>query len=406
MANRFEKRKKTGTYIDFTLLILIIFLLAFGLVMIYSTSFYKGALEHDNPRFFLRSQIISIVVGLVVMFGAAIFPLNALKKISPIIYIVTIASILLVLVPGLGKEVNGARRWITVMGFSIQPAELVKIGVILFVANILNKMSSSELKMWKPVIFSLGLAAIPAGLLYFVTDNMSSAILVGGISFTMLICTAKGNIKPYILLAFVVLIAAVFVYLLANGKVSNQIGFRGERILAWLNPEAYADGKGFQTLQALYGIGSGGTTGKGLGKSMQKLGFLPEAYNDMIFSVICEELGLFGGFAILIAFLLLLWRIKDATTYSEDKYGNIVVAGIFGHIALQVIFNIAVVTNTIPNTGITLPFISHGGSAVICLLGEMGLVFNVSRRQNFYDDVIVPESAAQNEASRRSADEA
>ena len=149
--------------------------------------------------------------------------------------------------------------------------------------------------------------------------------------------------------------------------------------MAWLDPEAYASGKGFQTLQALYAIGSGGIWGKGLGQSMQKLGFLPEAQNDMIFSIICEELGLFGAAAVILLFVLLVWRFMIIANNSADLFGAMLVVGVMGHIAIQVILNIAVVTNTIPNTGISLPFISYGGSSVMFLLIEIGIVLSVGK---------------------------
>lgn len=150
-------------------------------------------------------------------------------------------------------------------------------------------------------------------------------------------------------------------------------------MLAWMDPEAYASGKGFQTLQALYAIGSGGIFGKGLGQSMQKLGFLPETQNDMIFSIVCEELGLFGGIAIILMFLLLIWRFMIIANNASDLFGALMVVGVLGHIAIQAILNIAVVTNTIPNTGISLPFISYGGSSIMFLLIEIGLVLSVAR---------------------------
>ena len=174
-------------------------------------------------------------------------------------------------------------------------------------------------------------------------------------------------------------VCALAVYLIASAESADSLGVRGSRILAWLDPEAYASGKGFQTLQALYAIGSGGILGKGLGMSMQKLGFLPEAQNDMIFSIICEELGLFGAISILIMFILLIWRFMVIANNAPDLFGALLVVGVLGHIAIQVILNVAVVTNTIPNTGITLPFISYGGSAVMFLLIEIGIVLSVGR---------------------------
>ena len=178
----------------------------------------------------------------------------------------------------------------------------------------------------------------------------------------------------------VVAAAAVVVFVIVNLANGDGLNYRGVRVLAWLDPEAFADSTGFQTLQALYAIGSGGIFGKGLGESMQKLGFIPEAQNDMIFSIICEELGLFGAVAIIFMFIMLIWRLMVIANNAPDLFGALLVVGVLGHIAIQVILNIAVVTNTIPNTGISLPFISYGGSSVMFLLIEMGLVLNVARR--------------------------
>ena len=172
--------------------------------------------------------------------------------------------------------------------------------------------------------------------------------------------------------------AALLVFVIVQMD-SSDLSFRGNRILAWLNPEDYATGTGFQTLQSLYAIGSGGIFGKGLGQSIQKLGFLPEAQNDMIFSIICEELGLFGGIAVILLFVLLCWRFMVIANNAPDLFGALLVVGVMGHIAIQVILNIAVVTNTIPDTGISLPFISYGGSSVMFLLIEIGLVLSVAR---------------------------
>jgi cell division protein FtsW len=165
-----------------------------------------------------------------------------------------------------------------------------------------------------------------------------------------------------------------------NAAEGEEVNFRFGRIATWLNPESDATGTGFQTLQGLYAIGSGGIWGKGLGQSMQKLNFLPEAQNDMIFSIICEELGLFGAVAVIIMFIMLLWRMMVIANNAPDLFGAMLVVGVMGHIAIQAILNIAVVTNSIPNTGISLPFISYGGSSVMFLLIEIGLVLSVARR--------------------------
>ncbi len=369
-------------YFDFSLLFIVLFLLAFGLVMVFSTSSYASSLAHDGDGlFFLRRQLISVAVGLFMMVVVSFIPFGIYKRFALLIYLASILCILLVL--PLGRTINGARRWIYVFGMSIQPAEIVKIGIIIFTATLLSKMSNKERTSWKGVLLTLIPAGIISAMLYFITTNLSSAIIVALIAACMLMIAAPKCYKLYILLALAGIGTVALIILIVKGAGSGSLGFRGERILAWLNPEAYADGKGFQILQSLYGIGSGGIWGKGLGKSMQKLGFLPEASNDMIFSIICEELGLFGGLAVILMFILLLWRIRDASVYCTDMFGNLLVTGVFAHIAIQVIINIAVASNSIPNTGMPLPFISYGGSSVIFILMEIGLVMNVARHSDF-----------------------
>ena len=213
---------------------------------------------------------------------------------------------------------------------------------------------------------------------YLLTKNLSSAIIILGISVLM-VFVASPDYKKFVVMGLLVLaLAALMVYLVVSG--SEILAFRGSRIMAWLDPESDPTDKGFQTLQGLYAIGSGGIWGKGLGQSMQKLNFLPEAQNDMIFSIICEELGLFGAVAIIVMFIMLLWRMMVIANNAPDLFGAMLVVGVMGHIAIQAILNIAVVTNSIPNTGISLPFISYGGSSVIFLLIEIGLVLSVARR--------------------------
>ena len=197
----------------------------------------------------------------------------------------------------------------------------------------------------------------------------------------LMIFVATPDYKRFVIMGLVALVLIIsIVWAIFNTSIVEVLGFRGGRILAWRDPEAYAQDKGFQTLQALYAIGSGGIWGKGLGQSMQKLDFIPEAQNDMIFSIICEELGLFGAIAIILMFIMLLWRMMIVANNAPDLFGALLVVGVMGHIAIQVILNIAVVTNTIPNTGISLPFISYGGSSVLFLMMEIGLVLSVARR--------------------------
>lgn len=203
-------------------------------------------------------------------------------------------------------------------------------------------------------------------------NNLSTAIIILGIAVCMLF-VASPKYSHFVLMAVAVgVVGVVFISFEA---------YRMDRIKIWLNPEAYE--KGYQTLQGLYAIGSGGLFGKGLGESMQKLGFIPEAQNDMIFSVICEELGLFGAVCVILLFLLMIWRFMIIANNASDLYGALVVVGIMAHLSIQVILNIAVVTNTIPNTGISLPFISYGGTSVLFLLAEMGLALSVAKGIKF-----------------------
>ena len=213
-----------------------------------------------------------------------------------------------------------------------------------------------------------------------ITRNMSSAIIIGGIAAIMMYMADPRYLRYLGLGCLVVLLAAIAVMMVINSSKNKEGSgsFRENRIVAWLNPEEYSSDTSFQTLQGMYAIGSGGIFGKGLGESVQKMK-LPEAQNDMVFTIICEELGIFGGLCVIALFLVLIYRCMIIASNAPDTFGALIVAGVMGHFALQVILNIAVVTNTIPNTGVTLPFISYGGTSVLFLLAEVGLVLNVSR---------------------------
>lgn len=373
-----QRRKQVESFFDYSLLFIVLFLLGFGLVMIYSTSSYDANLHHNDSTYYLKKQVIATIIGLAAMIVVANIPYHFWERFSTLSYIGSCAMILLVLVPGIQYSANGATRWIRVGGFTLQPAEVAKLGMILFLASLVCRMGKG-IRTTKGFFTVLAVPMPVFLMIWQITKNLSSAIIVLGISVLMLF-VASPEYKKFILLGLGgVAAAALLVFLIVNSASSEGFGFRGSRILAWLDPEAYASGSGFQTLQSLYAIGSGGILGKGLGQSMQKLGFLPEAQNDMIFSIICEELGLFGAIAIIIMFLLLIWRFMIIANNAPDLFGALLVVGVLGHIAIQVILNIAVVTNTIPSTGISLPFISYGGSSVLFLLIEMGLVLSVAK---------------------------
>ncbi|MCI9426489.1 MAG: cell division protein FtsW [Eubacterium sp.] len=364
---RRPKAKKNGEkqikYFDYTLLFIIIFLVGFGLVMLYSTSSYNAQLKFDDTAFYLKKQLSASLLGFAGMFVVANVDYHIWLRLSGLIYIVSIALCTAVIF--MGTNLNGSTRWLKLGPLSFQPSEVAKMAVILFLATVISRIPAqmgkfvTVVKIMLIVLPVLGLVGV---------SNLSTAIIILGIS-VCLIFVASPKYRHFIIMAaFVILFGIIFI---------KQAGYRTERILIWLNPEEYD--KGYQTLQGLYAIGSGGLFGKGLGESMQKLGFLPEAQNDMIFSIICEELGLFGAICVILLFLLLIWRFLVIANNAPDLFGALIVVGIMAHISIQVILNIAVVTNSIPNTGVTLPFISYGGTSVAILLTEMGFALSVSR---------------------------
>ena len=263
-----------------------------------------------------------------------------------------------------GQEINGSKRWLNLGPLSFQPSEFAKVAVILFLAWQIDRTEKDTSGFWFMCRTMLTLLPI-VGLVG--SNNLSTAIIILGIG-VILIFVSNPKYMQFIGLGGAG-IGFVALFLAAES-------YRLERLAIWRDPEKYE--KGFQTIQGLYAIGSGGLFGRGLGSSLQKLGFVPEAQNDMIFSIICEELGLVGAAFLIVVFGLLLWRLCVIAMHSMDLKGTLICAGIMGHMAIQVILNIAVVTNTIPNTGITLPFVSYGGTSVVFLLAEMGLALSVS----------------------------
>ncbi len=371
----FLTKPREESYVDYSLIFIVLFLIAFGLIMLYSTSSYAAAISTGDSAYYFKHQMGPTIIGLIGMIGFSYFPHRFLQKLSVPIYI--FAAALLFLIIPYGKEINGAKRWLIIAGVSIQPAEIAKFAVIIFSATMIIKLRKN-LTTLKGFLVALVFPMIIAFMVYKITKNLSSAIIIMGITIIMLFVSTPGY-KLYVLSAAAILaVVAVGVYLIANAEDSSSMNYRFIRVLAWLDPAAYASDKSFQTIQALYAIGSGGWAGKGLGESMQKMK-LPEAQNDMIFSIICEELGLLGALAVMFMFFLLIWRLMIIANNANDMYGALLTIGVMAHISIQVILNIAVVTNTIPNTGITLPFISYGGSAVIFQLAEIGIALNVAR---------------------------
>ena len=353
---------KKVRYIDYTLLFMVIFLLGFGMVMLYSTSAYNATLRMGDSAYYLKRQMMAAALGFAGMFVCVKIDYHIFQKLSGLAYIGSLALCVLVIFLGSGKD--DSNRWFRIGGLSIQPSEIAKVAVIIFLAAMVSR-APKQMRNFRYCIRVI--AAILPLFAVVAYTNLSTAVIIMGIAVIM-VFVANPNYKPFFVIAGV-MVAAVVIFI-------NMATYRQDRIQAWLDPES--TDKGYQTLQGLYAIGSGGLFGKGLGESVQKLGFVPEAQNDMIFSIICEELGLFGAGFILLLFLILIWRFYVIASRAPDLFGALIAAGAMGHMLIQVILNIAVVTNTIPNTGITLPFISYGGTSVVFLLLEMGLVLSVS----------------------------
>lgn len=376
-------RKKTDYY-DYSLLAVVILLTCFGLIMLYSTSAYMAEVRYGDDMYFFKKQAFISAGCIVVMILISKIDYHILTKFVTVLYGAAFILMALVRFTPLGVVVNGAKRWLKI-GIQFQPSEIAKIAVIVCLPYMIIKMGRQVQTLKACMI--LGLAGLVlAGGAYVFTDNLSTAIIIFGIT-AGLIFVSHPKVKPFLLIGAVgvVLILGLVLFLYATVDPETNENFRIGRILVWLHPEDFADGDGYQTLQALYAIGSGGFLGRGLGNSIQKLGSVPEAQNDMIFSIVCEELGIAGGIMVLLLFSYLLYRLFFIAQNAPDMFGSLMVSGVFIHISLQVIFNIAVVVNMMPNTGVTLPFISYGGTSIMFLMAEMGLALSVARQIRFQD---------------------
>lgn len=370
---------------DYSLFFITFGLLAFGLMMIYSTSAYEAGREFDgDAAHYFKRQLLSTIIGLGAMWGVSYIPHKLYRAIPWWLPLAVGVGAMLMLLTPWAHTANGATRWFYLFGssaLSIQPAEIVKMMIIIFGA----KMVADYPKMmqtWKGFAWIVGPSVLMGVIVRALSNNLSSALIVMGIG-VVIIFIASPQYKKYVVtvaLAAAAVIAIVFYF--NQPMDTSDMEFRGKRFVAWLHPELYSDDTGYQTLQALYAIGSGGLTGKGIGESIQKMGFIPEAQNDMIFAIICEELGLVGAVLVIALFAVLIRRLIHIATRAKDLHGAMLVVGVMAHISIQVILNIAVVTNLIPNTGISLPFISYGGSAVIFTLIEFGIVQNVALDAN------------------------
>lgn len=370
------KKNKPRRFYDYSLLFAIIFLTAFGLVMIYSASSYTAQLKFDNASYFMTRQLVIAAGGLFIAICMSKVDYHWYARFALPAYGVSL--LLMIAVALVGREVNGKKRWLQIGPISFQPTEIVKIALIVFLAAVITQMGR-KINSWKNM-FVVMVIAVPGGLLVGM-NNLSSGIIIMGIAFVMLFVSCKKKWPFYLCgVAGVGVVATAGPLATLLEKIGLLKAYQLSRIYVWLDPEAYPMDGGYQVLQGLYAIGSGGLFGKGLGESIQKMGFVPEAQNDMIFSIICEELGLFGAVSVILIFLFMIYRFMLIAHNAPDLFGALLVVGVMAQISIQVILNIAVVTNTIPNTGITLPFVSYGGTSVMFLMLEMGMVLSVSNQ--------------------------
>ena len=356
------KRSGNRGRCDETMAAVVLILLLAGLVLLYSTSAYNGRVKFQDPLYYLKKQGFATLIGLAGMIIVSKIDYHRWAVLAVPGYLAAVALSVAVML--FGDEYNGSKRWLSLGPFSFQPSEFAKVAVIIFLAFLISRYGGRRERFRRLLLLILPVLPV-AGLVG--ASNLSTAIIIMGIAAALIFVSSPKY--------------APFVWLGASGAAFMALflameSYRLERLAIWRDPEKYE--KGYQTLQGLYAIGSGGVFGRGLGNSVQKLGFLPEAQNDMIFSIICEELGLVGAVIIILLFLLLIWRFFITAVRAPDLFGALIAAGAMAHMMIQVILNIAVVTNSIPNTGITLPFISYGGTSVVFLLLEIGVVLNVS----------------------------
>lgn len=369
-------------YYDYNLLVSVILLTCFGLIMLYSSSAYSAQIKFgDDMYYFTKQAAISALCLIAVIVGSQIDYHILTKNFSGWIYL--IANALLFLTKFIGTELNGAKRWIYFGPVSFQPAEMAKVAVILFLPTLIVKMGKN-MRTWQAFLTVLVAGGLTSFLTFAFTQNLSTAIIIAGITVGLLFIVYP-DVRPFVVGVILVALVAIGVVWYVKGNLTSGSSFRLKRVLVWLNPEAYSDIGGYQVMQGLYAIGSGGFFGKGLGNSLQKLDYVPEAQNDMIFTIICEELGLFGAIMLTLLFAFMLYRLFFIAQNAPDLLGSLIASGIFIHIALQVVLNIAVVTNAIPTTGITLPFISYGGTSIVFLMAEMALALSVSKQIRFKD---------------------
>lgn len=367
-----EDRRSRGATVDIPFLILILLLLAVGLTMLYSASYAQSEYDtgYDSSTRYLQKQAVCAAIGLIAMWAFSRIPAALWYRLAWPLYGVSILLLLSVLV--IGQEVNGAKRWINIAGIQFQPSEVAKFTMILLFAR-LTRTFGRRAKQFRYGVLGFGAALLGILVPLALEKHLSAIMLMGMVAVVMMF--VAGTHPKWLALGAAAAVVFVVVYV-------SFMGYAGDRITAWLHPEADPGDTGYQILQSLYAIGSGGLFGLGLGKSKQKYLYLPFQYNDYIFAIICEELGLFGAVLIMVLFSAAILRGYWIALRASDRFSTVLAAGLVTLIAVQTILNLGVVTNLLPSTGIALPFFSYGGTALAVNLGEMGIILSISRQRD------------------------
>ena len=361
-------KRRLKRFYDISLVVMVFSITLFGLLMLYSASSYTAERDNLGEMFYLKRQALFAGFGfLVMLFTSRFIDYHIFAKLNLVIY--AIAAVAVIVTSLIGVASHGSNRWIVIFGVRFQPSELMKPAIIILFATLLTH-KGRKLDGFVPMLKAAAWALVPAAIIAY--TNLSTAMIVAGIAAFMLFVAVK-SYKYHLMLLGGGIAAYLGAYplslLLQKMKVLH--GYQITRILAWKDPSSYED-ETFQTLQGLYAIGSGGIFGRGLGESIQKF-IMPESQNDMIFTIICEEFGIFGGIAIILIFGLILYRMWIVIKNARDRYGALLGIGIMAQVGVQVVLNVLVVTNQIPSTGVILPFISFGGTAIIIMLAEIGV---------------------------------
>lgn len=377
-------QKKTKTEVknakkpfDFTLCIIIFLLLTLGIVMVLSASAPSSLSTYGNSYEYVIKQSIFAIVGVILMFFISKIDYRIYKRFYKIAYIASIIALASVVIPGIAVNVKGATRWIDLGFGSFQPSELAKIGLIVFYAGYLTEHKNDLGFFWKGCIKSFCYLIPPIAILFFLQDHLSASVVIVAIVSIMMIMGGT-RIKHFISLGITGGSAALAGILLL-ATTTDKGSFRLARLTTFLDPWADPTGDGWQVIQGLYAIGSGGLFGVGLGESKQKYLYIPEPHNDFIFAIIAEELGFIGCFVVISLFALFIWRGILTAMKAPDSFGGLLAVGITSLVGIQAIINIAVVTSSMPATGMSLPFFSYGGTALVILLCSMGVLLNISR---------------------------